>query len=64
MSTVPDYVARNILVAIAEGERLRLLSNEDLVREYLKLTSDQDDELHTNEMCSRLWPEWHQEEEI
>lgn len=61
MSTnVPDHVLEGIADSIEEMKRLRTLSNEDLIKEYLRLTGDQDDELHTNEMCSRLWPEWDQ----
>ena len=44
--------------ALKEMDRLRRLSNQDLVVEYLRLTGEQDSELHVNEMCSRLWPEW------
>lgn len=58
MRTTPDHILEGIADSIEEMNRLRGLSNQDLVTEYLKLTSDQDDELHGNEMCSRLWPEW------
>lgn len=58
MSTTPVYVLEAIAESCQEMTRLRSLSNEDLCREYLKLNSDQDDELHVNEMISRLWPEW------
>lgn len=58
MYPVPDHVLERILNDIEESRRLRKLSDEDLVREYLRLTGDQDDELHTNEMCNRLWPQW------
>lgn len=54
---VPDHVLQTILNEIDEGDRLKRLSNEDLVREYLKL-GERDDELHVNEMMNRLWPEW------
>lgn len=58
---VSDHVLRNILHDIDEGNRLRGLSNEDLVREYLKL-GEQDDELHVTEMMNRVWPEWDEAE--
>jgi hypothetical protein len=60
---IPDHVVQNILTAIAEGERLRTLSNEELCREYLRVSSrGEDDELHTNEMMHRLWPQWANED--
>lgn len=59
MIAVPDHILKSILHEIDEGKRLKKLSNEDLIREYLKL-GDQDDELHVNEMMNRLWPEWEQ----
>lgn len=55
---IPDEVFKRLSAACAETGRLQKLSNEELVREYLKLTSDQDDELHVDEMCSRLFPDW------
>lgn len=61
MCEVSDQVIEFILHDIDEGNRLEGLSNEDLIREYLKLGSN-DDELHVNEMMNRLWPEWDQAE--
>ena len=58
MSDFPDHVPKNILSAIGEDKRLQSLSNEELVREYLKLGSDDDSDLHTEEMCTRLFPAW------
>ena len=54
---ISDEVAESILREIAESQRLRELSNEALVREYLHAKGAEDD-LFGDEMCSRLWPEW------
>lgn len=54
---ISDETAKNILDSIQESERLRQLSNEELVRLYLRTPEDQT-ELIGEEMCSRVWPEW------
>ena len=50
---IPDQVLENLLAAMQEGERLKTLSNEELVIEYLEA---EDDELIGMEMCERLSP--------
>lgn len=62
MRSNPDHVLEGIADSIDEMLRLETLTNEELVTEYLKLTDDQDDKLHTNEMCTRLWPGWENSE--
>jgi hypothetical protein len=54
---ISDEAAESILHAIAESERLGMLSNEDLVREYLRARGAEDD-LTGEELCSRVWPGW------
>lgn len=59
MTEVSDHVLDRIYSAVLETVRLRDLSNEQLCREFIKLDArGSDTELHTNEMLSRLWPEW------
>lgn len=58
MSDFPDHVLENILTAIEEDKRLRSLSNEQLVREYLTRDPEVDSEPYTSEMCNRLWAGW------
>jgi hypothetical protein len=55
---VSDQVLETILHNIDEGDRLKGLSNEELIREYLKLTEDDDQDLHVEAMFDRLWPGW------
>lgn len=43
---------------LVEERRLRGLSNEQLVTEILDFKSYDDADLHIEQMCSRLWPEW------
>lgn len=57
--SIPNEVLENIARACEESARLRMLSNKDLVLEYIKLsTLGEDDELHGEELCTRVWPEW------
>ena len=59
MSTEPDPIAvQELSAALLEEDRLRSLSNEELVKEALKVTQLGDDELVVNEMFNRLWPGW------
>jgi hypothetical protein len=56
MSTERDpETVKTLTLWQIEADRLKSLSNEDLVKEYL---ISEDAELITNEMCTRLWPEW------
>lgn len=43
---------------ILERQRLRALSNEDLVRECLSYPSYDDADLHVEELMTRVWPGW------
>lgn len=62
MGQYPDHLMKSILTEMDEVERLQSLSNEELVTEYLRLTGDQETELHINAMMERLFPEWDQVE--
>lgn len=57
-----DPLIKATLQSMDEVERLQSLSNEELVKEYLRLTGDQETELHINAMMERLFPEWDQVE--
>ena len=57
-----DPLIKATLQSMDEVERLQSLSNEELVTEYLRLTADQETELHINAMMERLFPEWDQVE--
>lgn len=60
---VSDRVLNNIYASVVESARLREVSNEQLCREFIKLDAQgADTETHTNEMMSRLWPEWSAED--
>ena len=52
----PGFI--NVATDFFERRRISGLTNEQLVREYLKI-EDGDDELHVNAMMDRLWPDWH-----
>lgn len=58
MSDFPDHVLSNLHLAIEEAKRLESLSNEELVREYLRLGDDADETPYTEEMMGRLYPGW------
>ncbi len=58
MSEVHPQVLQNILDDLDESERLKTLSNEDLVRQWVVEESD----LVVEEMASRLFPGWANEE--
>ena len=62
MSTPSNELQTVMSAVLKEKRRLRTLSNEDLVREYLKLEAV-DAEILVEEMCSRLWVDWHKGEE-
>jgi hypothetical protein len=51
---VSDQVLRNILADMDESDRLKTLTNRELVEDYLCDESD----LAVEEMLTRLWPEW------
>lgn len=53
-----EETIKNLSESHIEMQRLRDLSNEELVKEHLAIGSDGDDELHTEEMYSRLWADW------
>ena len=53
---ISDEAAERILKSVQEGQRLKKLSDEDLVREYFHAKGAEDD-LLGEEMCSRLWPD-------
>lgn len=57
MSNDPETV-KTLARWQAEADRLKTLSNEDLVKEHMNMDCDADDELITNEMYHRLWPDW------
>lgn len=46
----------NLSEVLIESDRLKKLSNEDLVRECIKIPET--DYLIVDEMCTRLFPEW------
>jgi hypothetical protein len=50
-----------LLAVMSEGRRLKDLSTEDLIREYRARPDDDDGELHVEEMMTRLWPAWAEE---
>jgi len=52
-----DKRFQNLKREVSEQTRVSKLSNEELCREYLKIT-DGNDEVHVNEMMNRLWPDW------
>lgn len=59
MSTkVPDQVLENILIELDEMDRVRTLTNRQLVEEYLVSESD----VAVEEMMTRLWPGWAERE--
>lgn len=55
---VPDQVLENILIELDEMDRVRTLTNRQLVEEYLVSESD----VAVEEMMTRLWPEWAERE--
>lgn len=57
MSATQQEAIERLGLAIVEQRRLRGLSNEDLCREYLSI-EDGEDDLHVEEMMTRLWPSW------
>ena len=62
MSTPSEELQTVMSAVLKEKRRLRTLTNEDLVKEYLKL-EEVDAEIHVEEIISRLWPDWHKGEE-
>ena len=54
-------IAENLLIVLDAKERLRSLSNEELVKECL--LTDAADYLTVEEMMTRLWPDWAKEEQ-
>ena len=58
MSNVTDPVLEKILLEIEEMDRMKTLTNRQLVEEYLAASSD----VAIEEMLSRLWPEWAERE--
>lgn len=55
---ISDQEAENMLSYMEESSRLKTLSGEQLVKEYLRMDVDSDTEIYTNELCSRVWPNW------
>jgi hypothetical protein len=53
MNLYPEIVIHGIIAAMEEGERLKTLSNQELVNEYFLA---EDDDLIVMEMCERLHP--------
>jgi len=53
MRGIPDIVIEGIIAAMEEGERLKTLSNKELVQERFMSECD---ELIVDEMCARLDP--------
>ena len=58
-SKIPDFVLQNILDALDESDRLKALTNEELVMECLQDPST--DCPVVEEMMDRLWPGWDRE---
>lgn len=56
MSNDPETV-KTLARWQAEADRLKTLSNEDLVKEHMNM-EEEDRELVENEMYNRLWPDW------
>ena len=54
MSSVSDSTLERILCEIEEMDRMRTLTNRELVEEYLICESD----VAIEEMLTRLWPGW------
>jgi len=63
INTPKDDRIKILQSTLREKRRLRSLSNEDLIREYLKL-EEVDTEIHVEEMMTRLWPDWHAKTEV
>lgn len=55
MKSVDQAVVESIFATMQEMERLRTLTNRELVIEYLRFG---DEETITDEMCTRLYPGW------
>ena len=51
--SIPNYVLRDLIADLEEGERLKALSNEELILEYFE---SEDDELIVMEFIERLSP--------
>jgi hypothetical protein len=58
---ITNNALTGILATFAEQDRLRKLSNEDLVRECPSIPDT--DCAVVDEMMTRLWPEWSEEED-
>lgn len=57
---IPSQALSNLREVLAERKRLKSLSNEDLVRECVKI--EETDLPIVEEMCNRLHPDWSEEE--